>query len=317
MSNGLVNPRMTFGEMLRFSPYAWAKLIWMRDRGNTEVAGYCVTGTSDPLLITDFCLVKQECTGCSFDLDPDDGAEYMERKMDEGLMPWQYSNILAHTHPGNSPSPSPCDETNFRKAFAHPNWAIMFILANGGDVYCRLKVNVGPGVIKEMDVYVDWNQPFSGSSVVEWEKEYKEKVTEKKWTQPSATKTTTKSVASMSSDEVDAWLEQHQTDTSSHRDIISQKADSVEEEASDAYEIDCFWDNNGDVVFWDEEGTTYSYDPIGGKWYTEETDDMTGAVVEIQPDNSPIFKQVVRWAVKNANDRADAIVDAAPEFMEN
>jgi proteasome lid subunit RPN8/RPN11 len=131
---------MTFGKEIKFTPYAYAKLIWMRDRGTTEVAGYATTGTNDPLLITDLRLIKQECTMVTFDLDPDDIVEDAERTLDMGLMPWQTHNILWHTHPGNSPNPSQPDEDNFVSAFSHPDWAIMFIVAEDGSTYCRLKM---------------------------------------------------------------------------------------------------------------------------------------------------------------------------------
>ncbi len=46
---------------LRFTPWAWAKLLYLRDSGPTEVGGFGVTETSDRSLITDVCLVKQLC----------------------------------------------------------------------------------------------------------------------------------------------------------------------------------------------------------------------------------------------------------------
>ena len=76
MNKEFITPKMTFSDKLRFSPYAYAKLLWMRDRGNTEVAGYGVTATEDPLFVTDFILVKQECTAASFDFDSEDIVDY-------------------------------------------------------------------------------------------------------------------------------------------------------------------------------------------------------------------------------------------------
>lgn len=176
MGNDVLHPKMTFANELRFTPYAWAKMLYMRDRGHTEVAGYGVTETDDPLLVTDFRLIRSDCTDVSFDMDPNDGAEFMETMMDAGLMPWQYSNILIHTHPGNSPIPSGMDENNFVRAFSHPNWAIMFIIAEGGASYCRIKVNVGPGIVKDIKVAIDWSIPFCGSDTESWNDEYAAKV---------------------------------------------------------------------------------------------------------------------------------------------
>ena len=48
--------------MLRFSPTAWAKLLFFRDRGETEISGFGVTEPDDLLYVTDFITIKQEAT---------------------------------------------------------------------------------------------------------------------------------------------------------------------------------------------------------------------------------------------------------------
>jgi len=182
MASQYAEPARTFGTTLRFSPYAWAKLMFMQKRGKTEVAGCGITETSDPLFVTDFVLIGQESSAVTFDLDTDDLADHLDRMLDAGLVPWQVANILIHTHPGNSPKPSETDEDNFVDAFSSPDWAIMMIVAENGETYCRLKLNTGPGVTKILKVEVDWSQPFSGSSHPEWAREYDEKVREYDWT---------------------------------------------------------------------------------------------------------------------------------------
>lgn len=37
--------------ILRFSPYAWAKLLFLRDRGPTEVGGFGIASPEDLLLV--------------------------------------------------------------------------------------------------------------------------------------------------------------------------------------------------------------------------------------------------------------------------
>lgn len=49
----------------------------------------------------------------------------------------------------------------------------MFILAQGGRTYARLRFNVGPGGSTEIPVNVDYSQPFAGSDHTAWEKEYR------------------------------------------------------------------------------------------------------------------------------------------------
>ena len=47
---------------LRLTPYAWAKLLWLRDLGETEVGGFGISAAGDLLLVEDVCLVRQSCT---------------------------------------------------------------------------------------------------------------------------------------------------------------------------------------------------------------------------------------------------------------
>ena len=57
---------------LRFSPYAWGKLIYLRDRGDTEIGGFGLSGADDPLLVIDVLTVKQRCSFVTVAFD--DGA---------------------------------------------------------------------------------------------------------------------------------------------------------------------------------------------------------------------------------------------------
>lgn len=297
MGNEVIKPKITFGNELRFTPYVWAKLLYMRDKGATEVAGYGVTATEDPLLVTDFVLVKQECTGVSFDLDPNDGAEYMERMMDAGLMPWQYSNILCHTHPGNSPTPSFTDETNFQKAFSHPNWAIMFIIADDGGVCCRLKVNVGPGVVRELKVVIDYSVPFGGSDVQRWNEEYQSNVSEQKFrmTGKEGQATVAKDDPLWYDGKKDRWINFDEAQQSE----LDRRDDSQKE--LDA--LDCYLDASNDyVLYWDnEKDVWYSYDHIEKKWYLEDLDTANG-IREIATPEEPWAAKVMAWAEKYAGE---------------
>lgn len=172
-----MKPKPSYSDTLRISPFAFAKMVFWRDCGNTEVAAYATTETNDPLLITDFRLIKQQCSSVTFDLDIKDLAEDVERTLDDGLCPWMTHNILCHSHPGNSPDPSGTDETNFAKAFSHPDWAVMLIIAKNNSMYCRLKLNTGPGVEKLLKVQVDFSQDFMASDRTKWKTEYELKVT--------------------------------------------------------------------------------------------------------------------------------------------
>ena len=47
---------------LRFTPTAWAKLLFLRDIGSTEVGAFGITGLDDMLLVREIQLVRQRCT---------------------------------------------------------------------------------------------------------------------------------------------------------------------------------------------------------------------------------------------------------------
>ncbi len=284
----LAKPKITFSDTLRFTAYAYGKLIYMRDKGPTEIAGYCVTGTDDPLLVTDFVLIKQECTSVSFDLDPDDLARYQESVIDTKQEIWKSLRILCHTHPpGCSPHPSKEDEDNFKLAFSNPSWAIMLIVAENGTTYCRLKINVGPGVEKLLKVEIDFSHPFGSSDEESWDEEYKEKVSEKTFRMIGT--------EGMGLDKGDEPL--WDPDAGYEDELLK---------AQDEQEIDCYWDKDGDVSYWDnDDDVWYSFDPITGKWFAS---DETENVYEIQTPNRPWASKVVKWAEKYAHERDAAIV---------
>lgn len=130
---------------LRFSPYAWAKLLALRDAGDSEVCGFGIGAADDALLVEDIALVPQTAGAASADLDDAGLAKFFDTMAASGKHPRQYARIFVHTHPGNSATPSGTDDETFQKAFGGCQWAVMLILAKGGNTYCRLRINCGNG----------------------------------------------------------------------------------------------------------------------------------------------------------------------------
>ena len=157
---------------LRFTPWAWAKLLYLRDAGLTEVGGFGVTETADRLLVTDIHLVEQHCSAVTVAFADDSVADFFDNQVDEGLRPEQFGRIWVHTHPGNSPQPSATDEETFARVFGTCDWALMFILAQGGATYARLRFNAGPGGEICLPVEVDYRQPFPAADQAAWQAEY-------------------------------------------------------------------------------------------------------------------------------------------------
>jgi hypothetical protein len=57
----------------------------------------------------------------------------------------------------------------------------MFILARGGQTYCRLEYHTRPVAGFELGVEVDYDEPFGASDHAAWETEYRANVHELVW----------------------------------------------------------------------------------------------------------------------------------------
>jgi hypothetical protein len=162
---------------LRFSPYAWAKLLCMRDLGPTEVGGFGISAVGELLLVQDIELIRQQCTEVTVKFDDSAVADYFDHQVDQGRSPEEFARIWVHTHPGNSALPSSTDEETFERCFGTADWAVMFILARGGNTYARLRLSGGPGMELMLPVEVDFDVPFPAAAPLDWEFEYRAKVT--------------------------------------------------------------------------------------------------------------------------------------------
>lgn len=157
---------------LRFTPTAWAKLLFLRDYGSTEVGGFGISDAEDLLLVTDFVLVPQVCSVVTVAFDDVAVAEYFDQQLDLGRQLEQVARIWIHTHPGNSAHPSHVDEETFERVFGRSDWAVMVIVACGGESYARMRFQAGPGGSLRLPLEVDFQTPFTASDQDAWEKEY-------------------------------------------------------------------------------------------------------------------------------------------------
>lgn len=158
--------------VLRFSPTAWAKLLFFRDQGETEIGGFGIAEAHDLLRIEEFCSVKQEASLTTVRFDDLAVADFFEAQVASGRRPEEFGRLWLHTHPGNSPLPSGTDEDTFARVFGRCDWAVLFILARSGRCYARLRFNIGPGGELEIPVEVDYSLPFGPSAFEAWEAEY-------------------------------------------------------------------------------------------------------------------------------------------------
>jgi hypothetical protein len=151
-------------------------LLRLRDLGDTEVGGFGISAADDLLLIEDVRLIRQWCCPVTVKFDDEAVADFFDAQVDRGLAPERFARIWIHTHPGHSPHPSSTDEETFARCFDSADWAMMFILARGGQTYARLKFRAGPGGALVLPVEVDFQQPFAAAAWAEWDAEYAQAV---------------------------------------------------------------------------------------------------------------------------------------------
>ncbi len=161
---------------LRFTPYAWAKFLWFCQRGPSEIGAFGISDPDDLLLITDVEPVAQDASVAGVTFHDEAVADHFDDQVDLGRHPEQFARIWLHTHPGSSPEPSGVDETTFSRVFGACQWAVMAILARGGDTYGRLRFNLGPGGDVPLAIAVDFGQPFAASDHDAWEAVYQKRV---------------------------------------------------------------------------------------------------------------------------------------------
>ena len=157
---------------IRFTPYAWAKLLFLRDCGDTEVSAFAVSAEDDLLRIEDVRLVRQQCTPAST-LFGDDAVDDLLNELQPSLSQSdQCGRIWIHTHPGESAEPSAIDEETFELSFGGVDWSLMFILAADGEAYARLQLHRPPGCSRRLNVEVDYSREFRPSDFPGWLAEY-------------------------------------------------------------------------------------------------------------------------------------------------
>ena len=161
---------------LRLTPYAWSKLLFLRDAGPTEIGGFGISSATSLLLIEDFHLVKQRCSVATVRFDDESIADYFDEQVDRGLAPERFGRIWVHTHPGTSPLPSVTDEETFARCFGGADWSLMLILARGGRTYARLRFGVGPRASLILPIEIDFGAVGPAMDHAAWEQEYRDNV---------------------------------------------------------------------------------------------------------------------------------------------
>jgi len=133
------------GRKLIFDPKVWSKLVYMRDRGPTEISGFGVSDPNYPLHVIDFKLVPQKSISIFTEFEDRGLANYLEDMCAAGIEPARCMRIWIHTHPGMSPTPSSHDEETFERVNAESTWGVMCIVSDNSE-YARGIVNSESGM---------------------------------------------------------------------------------------------------------------------------------------------------------------------------
>ena len=159
---------------LVFSPKAWVKILYMRDRGKTEVSGFGISSEDDPLHIIDFKLLPQLNWPTFTEFDDKASPAYLEDMYHAGFQPNRCFRVWIHTHPGMTASPSGHDHDTFERTTEMASWGVMCIVADRA--YAKLIVNAdGLSGTRELTVTPSMTGVFEGvteEDYVAWEAEY-------------------------------------------------------------------------------------------------------------------------------------------------
>ena len=161
---------------LRFSPYAWAKMRYFRDKGNTEISGFGIAEGPDLLHIDDFITIKQDASAAHFEFDDSAVSDFLTDQVEKGLQPRQCMRVWIHTHPSDDSTPSCVDNRIFRDKFGSCDWAILCIMGTEDSLYARMRFNVGPKGDLRLKHLIDLSPPFKGVDLAAWDKEFEENI---------------------------------------------------------------------------------------------------------------------------------------------
>jgi len=247
-----INVQKNEKPMLRFSPTAWAKLLFMRDMTGNEVGGFGITQADDLLFVTDFALVKQKVSCVSVSFDDESVANFFEDQVEGGRRPEQFARIWLHTHPGDSPEPSMTDEATFTRVFGSCDWSVMCIVAQDGSTFAKLRFNVGPGGEVKIPVYVDYGCEFEAANFELWGQQYKANVSKEEIFKPTDNKEQAVS-QKQSCSELFARKSSGEVSFLSSDDLIAEidKMDPIEREIfmEELSVRSDFWNEEGEVLY--------------------------------------------------------------------
>jgi hypothetical protein len=166
---------------LRITPYAWAKIRWIRDHCKSEIAGFGISSSNDPFLMEDFATIQQTASSAHFTFDDNALNTYLSKMFEAGKQPAECMRLWIHTHPTNNfAAPSGTDEDTFSRATGKADWGVMIIVDEGDNIYASLKIKAGETMLRtNMPIEIVYTPPFRGvttEDIATWQKEAEENI---------------------------------------------------------------------------------------------------------------------------------------------
>lgn len=141
MKNKKADPKVNDEPIVFITKKAYEKAMFLRDNYDNEISAFGILQCSDPIIIEDIAIVKQECDQYSTDIDDEALADYFEDYIDKEYEPWQIMRTWIHTHPRGITSPSFVDNDTFARCFNQGDWGIMIIFVKSGEIICDIHIN--------------------------------------------------------------------------------------------------------------------------------------------------------------------------------
>ena len=178
------NPRVlnrTAGESLRFTPYVWAKLLFLQDVSNTAMGGFGICDHGDLFLVRDFALIEQVSTCLTVKFSDKKLNNFYETRLEANSMSDQLSLIWIQTNPDSFPSSSLWEKQELGHLFKQRDWFVTAEFGTEGQAKASMHFRIGsrsanPRVETQLDVEVDYQAMFPKSNHQMWLDEYKANV---------------------------------------------------------------------------------------------------------------------------------------------
>lgn len=158
--------------VLRWTPTAWAQLLFLRDYGPMPLIGCGLTPGDDPLLVEGIRLMPQCRLLQDIDVASVTAGRGGSSRSGERHCPAPPGRIWIQCRPGDAPRPSTPERDAFSRNSAAQDWSVLFCLGQSGACWGELYWRLADEYRLPLRVAVDFAGPFPASDPALWEAEF-------------------------------------------------------------------------------------------------------------------------------------------------